>query len=65
MNLHDLTGIPPSVKILDGEIARDNDVAIAGGVNSEIWKGRWFGQKHVSTASTLTGETGTYWYRLH
>jgi hypothetical protein len=49
VNLHDLTGILPTIKKLDGEIKKDGDLAVAGGTNSDIWRGRWLGQKHVSS----------------
>lgn len=48
MNLHDLTKIPPTIKVLDGEITREGEIAIAGGTSSDIWRGRWMGQKPVS-----------------
>jgi len=47
MNLHDLTGIPPLVKILDGEIKKTGELAVAGGPSSDIWCGIWLGQKRV------------------
>ena len=47
MNLHDLTGIPPLIKILDGEIKKTGELAIAGGPSSDIWCGIWLGQKRV------------------
>ncbi|KAJ3560551.1 hypothetical protein NP233_g10763 [Leucocoprinus birnbaumii] len=48
MNLHDLTKIPPTIKVLDGEITREGEIAIAGGTSSDIWRGRWMGQKPVA-----------------
>ncbi|KXN89363.1 Dual specificity protein kinase splA [Leucoagaricus sp. SymC.cos] len=48
MSLHDLTGILPTIKILDGEITRDGEIAIAGGFNTDIWRGKWMGQKEVA-----------------
>jgi len=47
MNLHDLTGIPPLIKILDGEIKKMGELAVAGGPSSDIWRGIWLGQKRV------------------
>ncbi|KXN93352.1 hypothetical protein AN958_00276, partial [Leucoagaricus sp. SymC.cos] len=54
MSLHDLTGILPTVKILDGEITRDGEIAIAGGFNTDIWRGKWMGQKEVSQPTSST-----------
>lgn len=48
-NLHDLTGIPPAIKRLDGEIRKEGDLAVAGGPHTDIWRGRWFGQTQVLT----------------
>ena len=47
LQLHQMTGIPPSVKILDGEIKKEGDLAIAGGVYSDIWHGTWLGSEKV------------------
>lgn len=47
MNLHRTTGTPPSVKILDGEITAVDDLPIAGGTYSDIWKGEWLGEQKV------------------
>jgi len=47
MDLHDLTGIPPLIKILDGEIKKTGELAVAGGPSSDIWCGIWLGQKRV------------------
>ncbi|KAL1745442.1 kinase-like domain-containing protein [Schizophyllum fasciatum] len=41
VELHNRTGIPPYIKRLDGEVKRDDTVAIAGGSNSDIWRGTW------------------------
>ena len=51
--LHENTGIPPSVKILNGEVVRIGDLAVAGGTYSDIWHGEWLGKKKVRlTASS-------------
>jgi len=47
LQLHENTGIPPSVKILNGEVVRIGDLAVAGGTYSDIWHGEWLGQKKV------------------
>ncbi|GLB35197.1 putative protein tyrosine kinase [Lyophyllum shimeji] len=46
--LHQLTGIPPSVKVLNGEVVKIGDLAIAGGTYSDIWQGIWLGKKKVA-----------------
>ncbi|KAG6910902.1 hypothetical protein DXG01_006585 [Tephrocybe rancida] len=46
--LHQLTGIPPSIKLMNGEVKRIGDLAIAGGTYSDIWQGLWLGQKKVA-----------------
>ncbi|KAF5357102.1 hypothetical protein D9756_006553 [Leucocoprinus leucothites] len=48
LTLHDMTGIPPTIGILNGEIKKEGEIAIAGGNNSDIWRGRWLGQKQVA-----------------
>ncbi|ESK87393.1 tkl tkl-ccin protein kinase [Moniliophthora roreri MCA 2997] len=51
INLHRATGIPPSVKILDGEVTKDGDLPIAGGPYSDIWMGKWFDEEKVALKS--------------
>ncbi|KAG5644520.1 hypothetical protein DXG03_008262 [Asterophora parasitica] len=46
--LHNLTGIPPIVKVLNGEIVKVGDVPIAGGTYCDVWEGRWLGKKKVA-----------------
>ncbi|KAG6816948.1 hypothetical protein H0H87_001463 [Tephrocybe sp. NHM501043] len=46
--LHELTGIPPSIKLMNGEVTRIGDLAIAGGTYSDIWQGLWLGKKKVA-----------------
>lgn len=50
LQLHENTGIPPSVKILNGEVVRVGDLAVAGGTYSDIWHGQWLGHKKVRFA---------------
>lgn len=47
IQLHELTGIPPSIKLMNGEVRRLGDLAVAGGTYSDIWQGLWLGQKKV------------------
>ncbi|KAG6861880.1 hypothetical protein C0995_010586 [Termitomyces sp. Mi166 len=47
IQLHELTGIPPSIKLMNGEVKRVGDLAVAGGTYSDIWQGLWLGQKKV------------------
>jgi hypothetical protein len=48
MELHQKTGIPPTVKRLNGEVTKMGDLAIAGGTYSDIWLGMWLGEKKAS-----------------
>ena len=48
INLHRETGIPPSIKVLNGEVVRKGDFAVAGGAYSDIWVGMWLGEEKVS-----------------
>ncbi|KAF9459539.1 TKL/TKL-ccin protein kinase [Collybia nuda] len=48
INIHRLTGIPPSVKVLNGEVRKTGDLAIAGGTYSDIWLGKWLGEEKVA-----------------
>ncbi|KAF8078197.1 TKL/TKL-ccin protein kinase [Lyophyllum atratum] len=48
IQLHQLTGIPPTVKRLNGEVVKIGDLAIAGGTYSDIWQGIWLGEKKVA-----------------
>lgn len=50
IQLHELTGIPPSIKLMNGEVRRIGDLAVAGGTYSDIWQGLWLGQKKVERA---------------
>ncbi|KAI0075454.1 kinase-like protein [Panus rudis PR-1116 ss-1] len=47
-HLHRATGIPPSVKILDGEVVRLGVLPLAGGTYSDIWEGTWLGDQKVA-----------------
>ena len=45
--LHQITGIPPSVKILDGEVTKVGELAVTGGTYSDVWQGQWLGEEKV------------------
>jgi hypothetical protein len=47
INLHRETGIPPTIKVLNGEVSRTGDLAVAGGTYSDIWLGLWLGEEKV------------------
>lgn len=47
LDLHRLTGIPPSVKVLNGEVTKTSELPVAGGTYSDIWLGAWLGEKKV------------------
>lgn len=54
INLHRTTGIPPTVKRLNGEITKLGDLAVAGGTYSDIWLGMWLCEKKVRLILILT-----------
>ncbi|KAF6764956.1 TKL/TKL-ccin protein kinase [Ephemerocybe angulata] len=45
---HARTGTLPAIKILDSEITKSGDLAVAGGTYSDIWLGKWLGYKTAS-----------------
>lgn len=45
--LHRLTGIPPTVKYLDGEVVKQNDLPVEKGPHSQIWTGYWLMETKV------------------
>lgn len=47
INLHRETGIPPTIKVLDGEVTKVGELAVAGGTYSDIWVGMWLGEEKV------------------
>ena len=47
IDLHRATGVPPTVKILDGEVMREGNYPIHGGAHSDIWVGKWLGKEKV------------------
>ncbi|KAL1691396.1 kinase-like domain-containing protein [Schizophyllum commune] len=51
VNLHNLTGIPPYIKILDGEVRKDDEQAIGGGSSTDIWRGTWMGERAIALKS--------------
>ncbi|KAF8197415.1 TKL/TKL-ccin protein kinase [Pholiota molesta] len=48
IKLHRETGIPPTIKVLNGEVTRSSDLAVDGGVYSDIWIGTWLGEEKVA-----------------
>lgn len=47
INLHRATGIPPTVKVLNGEVTKERELAVAGGTYSDIWLGTWLGEEKL------------------
>ena len=47
INLHRETGIPPTIKVLNGEVYKTEELAVAGGIYSDIWLGLWLGEEKV------------------
>ncbi|KAH7905718.1 kinase-like domain-containing protein [Hygrophoropsis aurantiaca] len=48
LNLHRLTGILPTVKILDNQVTKLNSTPSKGGPCSEVWEGLWLGSEKVA-----------------
>jgi hypothetical protein len=46
--LHQKTGVPPTVKSLNGEVKKVGDLAVTGGTYSDVWVGLWLGQEKVA-----------------
>jgi len=46
-----LTGIPPTVKRLDGEVIRKGEIPVAGGIYTDVWEGEWLGDRKVALKS--------------
>lgn len=42
---HIETGTLPTIKVLNAEISKVEDTAVAGGTYSDIWLGLWLGKK--------------------
>jgi serine/threonine protein kinase len=47
INLHRETGIPPTIKVLNGEVSKTGELAVAGGTYSDIWLGLWLREEKV------------------
>lgn len=47
VELHRLTGIPPSIKRLDGEVVRYGEYPVEKGPRSQVWIGYWLGNTKV------------------
>ncbi|KZS99320.1 kinase-like protein [Sistotremastrum niveocremeum HHB9708] len=48
LNLHQSTGVLPSVPNLSQEITRSGQRAVTGGTFSDVWMGEWLGGKKVA-----------------
>ncbi|KAI0928187.1 hypothetical protein AcW1_005510 [Taiwanofungus camphoratus] len=48
VELHRLTGIPPSIKRLDGEVVRYGEYPVEKGPRSQVWIGYWLGNTKVA-----------------
>lgn len=55
MELHRTTGIPPTVKSLNGEIKKLGDLAVTGGTYAEVWVGLWLDQEKVCIFHIVLG----------
>lgn len=47
LDLHRLTNIPPTIPILNNQIKKTNPAPVRGGPYSQIFEGRWLGEKKV------------------
>ncbi|KIJ99573.1 hypothetical protein K443DRAFT_163937 [Laccaria amethystina LaAM-08-1] len=54
INLHRVTGIPPTVKLLNGEVTKEGELAVAGGTYNDIWSGTWLGEEKVALKALRT-----------
>ncbi|KAJ2920923.1 hypothetical protein H1R20_g16170, partial [Candolleomyces eurysporus] len=45
---HVQTGTLPTIKVLDEEITKTSELAVAGGIYSDIWLGKWLGNQTVA-----------------
>ncbi|CCM02903.1 uncharacterized protein FIBRA_05017 [Fibroporia radiculosa] len=48
VQLHQLTGIPPTIKRLDGEVIKEGELPVERGSHSEVWRGIWLGGEVVA-----------------
>lgn len=46
--LQEFSGLPPAVKNLNGEVKKFGDIPFTGGTFSDVWQGRWLGDRPVS-----------------
>ncbi|TCD67662.1 hypothetical protein EIP91_012172 [Steccherinum ochraceum] len=46
--LHSLTGILPTVRVLDGMVQKEDSLPVAGGMFSDVFLGWWLGDKKVA-----------------
>lgn len=46
-SLFSMTGIPPTVRTLNGEVRKQDDLPYVGGVYSDVWIGYWLGDQKV------------------
>jgi len=56
--LHRRTGVPPSIKSLNGEVKKIGDLAVTGGTYSDVWVGMWLGQEKVALKSLRNIKAG-------
>lgn len=57
LGLHRATGIPPSIKRLDGEVTRQGGIPFTGGLYYDVFLGTWLGGEKVakSTVGSVLG----------
>ncbi|KAJ3504259.1 hypothetical protein NMY22_g17981 [Coprinellus aureogranulatus] len=52
-NYHVLMGAPPTLKVINGEVTRTSDMAVDGGVYSDIWQGLYLNHGKVGTSQDI------------
>lgn len=62
INLHRETGIPPTIKRLNGEVMKTSELAVAGGTYSDIWMGVWLGEEKVRRFHTTCFTCDNDWF---
>ena len=63
LDLHRLTNIPPTIPILNNQVKKTNPTPVRSGVYSQIYEGRWLGEKKVCICTSST-RVGTRSYQM-
>lgn len=52
--LHHMTGILPSVKVLNGMVRKLDQIPVAGGIYSDVYLGYWLEDQKAITTTLVT-----------